>query len=106
MHLAFSLQLKRVGRRARAGMERTNLRKRIRALGLSRESEYTGFMATFATIPAEEYLRTTYAPDMEYVDGQLVERKVGEYLHSRLQCLIALALGLRERERRFRCSPN
>jgi Uma2 family endonuclease len=59
-------------------------------------------MATFATVPAEEYLRTTYTPDMEYVDGQLVERHAGEYLHSRLQFLIALALGLRERERRFR----
>ena len=59
-------------------------------------------MATFATVPAEEYLRTTYAPDMEYVDGQLVERKIGEYVHSRLQSLIAMALGLRERERRFR----
>ena len=59
-------------------------------------------MATFATVPAEEYLRTTYAPDMEYVDGQLVERHVGEYLHSRLQALIAVALMGRERERRFR----
>jgi Uma2 family endonuclease len=59
-------------------------------------------MATFATVPAEEYLRTAYDPDMEYVDGQLVERHVGEYLHSRLQCLTAMALGLRERERRFR----
>jgi len=59
-------------------------------------------MATSTAIPVEEYLRTAYDPDMEYVDGQLVERKVGEYLHSRLQFLIAMALGLRERERRFR----
>jgi Uma2 family endonuclease len=59
-------------------------------------------MATSAAIPVEEYLRTAYDPDMEYVDGQLVERHVGEYLHSRLQFLIAMALGLRERERRFR----
>jgi len=36
MHLAFSLQLKRVGAARAPGMERTNLRKRIRALGLSR----------------------------------------------------------------------
>ena len=59
-------------------------------------------MATSTAIPVEEYLRTTYHPDMEYVDGQLVERKVGEYLHSRLQALIAVALMGRERERRFR----
>src|SRR5947209_1665278 len=59
-------------------------------------------MATSTAIPVEEYLRTTYHPDMEYADGQLVERHVGEYFHSRLQFLIALALGARERERRFR----
>jgi hypothetical protein len=31
------------------------------------------------TIAVEEYLATSYRPDMEYVDGQLVERHVGEY---------------------------
>jgi Uma2 family endonuclease len=59
-------------------------------------------MATIASVPVEEYLRTTYHPDREYVDGQLVERHVGEYFHSRLQFLIGLILGFRERERRFR----
>ena len=33
-------------------------------------------------------MRTTYHPDMEYVDGELVERQVGEHKHSRLQILI------------------
>ena len=59
-------------------------------------------MATSSAVPVEEYLRTSYDPDMEFVDGQLVERHVGEYFHSRLQSLIVMALGLRERERRFR----
>ena len=59
-------------------------------------------MATSSAVPVEEYLRTSYDPDMEFLDGQLVERHVGEYFHSRLQSLIAMALGLRERERRFR----
>ena len=59
-------------------------------------------MATFTSVPVEEYLRTYYDPDREYVDGQLVERHVGEYFHSLLQSLIAMALGLRARERRFR----
>jgi Uma2 family endonuclease len=58
-------------------------------------------MATTA-IPVEEYLRTTYRPDMEYVDGELVERHVGEHKHSRLQTLLVLWLGPYERERRFR----
>jgi hypothetical protein len=45
-------------------------------------------MATSTSVPVEEYLRTTYHPDMEYVDGELVERHVGEHKHSRLQTLI------------------
>ena len=39
---------------------------------------------------------------MDYVDGQLVERHVGEHFHSRMQMLIAVALQIRSRERRFR----
>jgi hypothetical protein len=39
-------------------------------------------MATSSAVPVEEYLRTTYHPDMEYLEGQLVERNVGEYFHS------------------------
>jgi Uma2 family endonuclease len=63
-------------------------------------------MATTVTIPVEEYLATSYRPDMEYVDGQLVERHVGEYFHSRLQMLIGALLMGRERERRFRVFPE
>ncbi|SPF51974.1 conserved hypothetical protein [Candidatus Sulfopaludibacter sp. SbA4] len=59
-------------------------------------------MATPAIVPLEEYLRTTYEPDMEYVDGQLVERHVGEYFHSRMQSLTGGVLGQREQERGFR----
>ncbi|MGA3039186.1 MAG: Uma2 family endonuclease [Bryobacteraceae bacterium] len=58
-------------------------------------------MATSISVPVEEYLRTTYRPDMEYVDGELVERHVGEHKHSRLQTLIAGMLLALERSRRF-----
>lgn len=57
---------------------------------------------TFNAIPVEEYLRTCYEPDMEYVDGHLVERHVGEHDHSRLQSLIVMIFGVRERDREFR----
>jgi Uma2 family endonuclease len=63
---------------------------------------YARDMTTSSAVPVEEYLRTTYHPDMEYLDGQLVERHVGEYFHSRLQLLIATALASRERKRGFR----
>lgn len=59
-------------------------------------------MATSSALPVEEYLRASYDPDMEYLDGQLLERHVGEYFHSRLQSLIVAILVLRERENRFR----
>jgi Uma2 family endonuclease len=35
-----------------------------------------------------EYLAANYRPDREYVDGELVERNVGEWDHSRLQALL------------------
>lgn len=59
-------------------------------------------MATLTAVPVDEYLHTTYHPDREYVDGQLVERNVGEYFHGRLQALIVAILASRERARRFR----
>jgi Uma2 family endonuclease len=59
-------------------------------------------MATLTSVPVEEYLRTYYDPDREYAGGELVERHVGEYFHSLLQSLIAMTLGLRAKERRFR----
>src|ERR1043165_8155110 len=63
-------------------------------------------MATLAAVPVEEYLRTTYNPDREYVGGQLVERHVGEYFHSMLQGLITGELLARRHERRFRVFPE
>ena len=58
-------------------------------------------MLTGTAIPVEEYLRTSYEPDMEYVDGQLVERSVGERRHSRLQTILIRVLSAREAERSF-----
>ncbi len=40
-------------------------------------------------VTVEEYLRTAYRPDCDYVDGRVEERNVGEYDHGLLQ----LALG-------------
>ena len=40
-------------------------------------------------VPVEEYLHTSYDPDCDYVDGEVVERNVGEWDHSELQTAIA-----------------
>ena len=45
-------------------------------------------MATGTIVPLEEYLHTSYEPDCEYVDGELVERNVGIVKHAYLQALI------------------
>ena len=49
-------------------------------------------------VPVEEYLRTAYDPDMDYVDGHLEERNLGEFDHSMLQRALLKVLLSRERE--------
>jgi Uma2 family endonuclease len=42
-------------------------------------------MGTRTLIPVEEYLTTVYRPDCDYVDGEVLERNLGERDHGRLQ---------------------
>lgn len=49
-------------------------------------------MGAGTLISVEEYLRTSYSPDREYVDGVLVERNVGEKPQSRIQRNLIVAL--------------
>jgi Uma2 family endonuclease len=46
-----------------------------------------------ATAPAllsiDEYLRTSYKPDVDFVDGEIEERNIGTYDHTKIQLLIA-----------------
>jgi Uma2 family endonuclease len=58
-------------------------------------------MATSTSVAVEVYLRSSYDPDMEYVDGELVERNVGERQHSRLQALLVALLMAREAQGKF-----
>ena len=46
-------------------------------------------MATSTRLSLLEYMKTSYRPDREYVDGELVERNVGKWEHARLQALLA-----------------
>jgi Putative restriction endonuclease len=50
-------------------------------------------MSVETLIPVEEYLSTSYDPDVEYVDGVLEERNVGDWLHSLVQRNLILCLG-------------
>ena len=43
-------------------------------------------------VSVEEYLTTRYDPDVEFVDGVLVERNLGDWLHSLIQSNVLFAL--------------
>ena len=49
-------------------------------------------MAVETLVSVEEYLHTSYDPEVEYVDGVLVERNVGDWQHSLIQSNLIVAL--------------
>jgi Uma2 family endonuclease len=56
-------------------------------------------MATAAVtvrMSVEEYLRTPFRPDVDFVDGVIEERHLGEFDHARLQTVLLRILGSRE----------
>ena len=54
-----------------------------------------------AAISVTEYLNTSYRPDCDYVNGEVLERNVGEYEHSRPQALVGALLSNQEKQRRI-----
>ena len=54
--------------------------------------------ATSVLIPVEEYLRTAYRPDCDYIDGEVLERNMGEKPHSRLQTFFGFYFRLHQDE--------
>lgn len=55
-------------------------------------------MSAATVISLKEYLETSYRPDCEYLDGELLERNVGEFDHARLQMLLSHYLCSREKQ--------
>jgi len=47
-------------------------------------------------VSVEEYLSTSYDPDCDYVDGEVLERNLGELDHSKLQKKLIVYFGTRE----------
>jgi Uma2 family endonuclease len=45
---------------------------------------------TTALLSIEEYLKTVYRPDCDFVDGELEERNVGEHDHNRIQLFLGI----------------
>jgi Uma2 family endonuclease len=74
--------------------------------------------ASMATTPVllsiDEYLRTSFHPDADFVDGAIEERNLGEYEHSKIQTLIAVIFTINQEawhtnavvEQRIRITEN
>ena len=63
-------------------------------------------MAIGTLISVEEYLSTVYEPECEYVEGEVVDRNVGELDHSALQMMVAAILYNQRREMRIHVFPE
>lgn len=55
-------------------------------------------MSAATVVPLSEYLNTSYRPDCDYLEGELLERNVGEWDHARLQMLLSRYLSNREKQ--------
>jgi Uma2 family endonuclease len=55
-------------------------------------------MATTTHVPVEVYLRSSYEPDAEYVDGKIEERPMGEFDHASWQAAILAWFSQRKKE--------
>ena len=46
-------------------------------------------MATATFVSLDEYSKTSYRPDMEYIEGELKEKPVVQWIHSNLQAALS-----------------
>jgi Uma2 family endonuclease len=63
-------------------------------------------MSTTTHIPVEVYLRSSYEPDAEYVDGEIEERPMGENDHSAWQDAICFWFRQHAQEWNVRVRPE
>lgn len=64
-------------------------------------------MAMTTLVAAEEYLRSSYEGlDREFVDGEVVERTMPTFLHSKVQGLLCLLFGLLGRRFAITTAPE
>jgi Uma2 family endonuclease len=63
-------------------------------------------MALGVLVALEDYLKTSYAPDRDYIDGEVVERHLGEFEHSSAQREILLFLATHYPALRKRLQPE
>jgi Uma2 family endonuclease len=57
-------------------------------------------------ISVSEYIRSSYRPDCDYVDGKIEERNMGERDHAALQAALILWFGQRQKEWNIEVLPE
>jgi Uma2 family endonuclease len=67
---------------------------------------YSEAMATGTLISLDEYLSTIYDPDCEYIDGELLERNVGEFDHAGVQGIVLALLYNQRRQHGIHVFPE
>jgi len=63
-------------------------------------------MAIATQMTVEEYLRTSFDPDCEFVDGEVLDRNVGEQGHSEIRWRIAEWIRARSKQWNVYCLPE
>lgn len=63
-------------------------------------------MATATLVSVGEYLKTGYRPDVDFVDGRIEERNLGEYDHANLQGILIFWLMRQQHEWNIRVLPE
>lgn len=63
-------------------------------------------MASTTSISVSEYLKKSYSPDCDYVDGRIEERNVGEHDHAAVQAALILWFGQRQQEWKIEVLPE
>ncbi|HZE80244.1 MAG TPA: Uma2 family endonuclease [Candidatus Polarisedimenticolia bacterium] len=63
-------------------------------------------MSTTTLVAVSDYLKSSYRPDCDYVDGKIEERNVGEHDHAALQAALILWFGQRQQEWNIEVLPE
>jgi Uma2 family endonuclease len=63
-------------------------------------------MASSTLISVNEYLKNSYRPDCDYVDGRIEERNAGEHDHSVLQAELIFGFGKHQQEWNIEVLPE
>ena len=63
-------------------------------------------MSGITSISVSEYLRSSYSPDRDFVDGRVEERNLGEHDHAAVQAALVLWFGQRQDEWNIEVLPN